>query len=206
MWLSIFCFAIILIIVAMTRTEGFWGNLLLLFDAIFAAILASNLFEPLADFMDRQAAEYTYFWDFLCLWALFGVFFVILRAVTDQISDTKVRFRFPVELTGGIVASILCGWIVVCFFLFSLHTAPLARTCFGNAFGTSPDAQHFFMSPDHLWLGFLQSRSGGAFARSTPRVFDPEADFILKYGQRRDQLSKLPGMTVDTRGRRGRAR
>ena len=204
MWLTVFNVAIILIIVAMTRTEGFWGNLLLMFNAIFAAILASNLFEPAARFMDNQAGSFTYFWGFLCLWVLFAMIFAILRATTDQISETKVRFKFPVELPGGIIASLICGWIVVCFFLFSLHTAPLARTNFKNAFGTSPDASHFFMSPDHLWLGFMQSRSETTFAKSEPSVFDPDSDFILKYGHRRERLENMPGMTVDTRNRRRR--
>ena len=204
MWLTIFNVAIILIIVAMTRSEGFWGNLLLMFNAIFAAILASNLFEPFAEFMEGQSASFTYFWDFLGLWALFAVIFAILRAITDQISETKVRFKFPVELPGGLITSLICGWVVVCFFMFSLHTAPLARKNFGGAFGTAPDETAFFMAPDHLWLGFLQSRSEGAFAKSTPTVFDPESDFILKYGQRRAQLELLPGVTIDERGGRRR--
>lgn len=204
MMLTVFVLAIMAIIVSMTLTEGCWGNLLMLVNTVFAAIIATNLFEPAANFMDGQAPGFTYFWDFLMLWLLFGFSFGVLRAVTDQISQTRVRFKMPVEATGRILFGLLTGWVVVCFFMFSLHTAPLVRNHFGKAFGKAPDARNFFLDPDRLWLGFMQSRSEGAFARSEPRVFDPDSEFILKYGERRERFSNLPGMTVDTRGRRRR--
>ncbi len=203
MWLNVFVFTIIALIVSMTWSEGLWGNLLSLINAIFAGIIASNLFEPVAVFMEKRAPSLTYFWDFLMMWMLFAVSFAILRAMTDGISLTRIRFRMPVEQTGRALFGFLTAWVVVCFFLFSLHTAPLVRNSFGKAFAASPTSANFFLSPDRLWLGFLQSRSKGALATSTPNVFDPQSEFILKYGQRREQLSKMAGLTVDTRGRRG---
>jgi len=204
MWLTIFVVVIILLIVAMTRTEGLWGILLLMINAIFAGLITMNVFEPMANFLDKQSEGLTYFWDFLSLWVIFAMTFAFLRTFTDSLSQTKVRFKFPLELSGSIIASLLTGWIVVCFFLFSLHTAPLGRNSFGKAFAVSPDAANFFLSPDRLWLGFTQSRSAGALSKSTPTVFDPDSEFILKYGQRRYEFEKLPSLTIDTRGRRRR--
>jgi uncharacterized membrane protein required for colicin V production len=201
MMLTIFVVAIMAIIVSMTLTEGFWGNLLMWINAILAAIIATNLYEPAADFMESQAPSLTYFYDFLSLWLIFGFMYGFLRAFTDQISKTRVRFKMPVETSGRILFGLLTGWLVVCFFMFSLHTAPLVRNHFGKAFGKAPDASNFFLDPDRLWLGFMQSRSEGAFATSEPNVFDPKSEFILKYAERRQRFSQLPGMTVDTRGR-----
>ena len=201
MMLTIFVVAIMAIIVSMTLTEGLWGNLLMWINAILAAIIATNLFEPAADFMESQAPSLTYFYDFLSLWLVFGFSYGFLRAFTDQISNTRVRFKMPVETGGRILFGVLTGWLVVCFFIFSLHTAPLVRNHFGKAFGKGPDTSNFFLDPDRLWLGFMQSRSEGAFATSEPNGFDPNSEFILKYGERRHRFSQLPGMTVDTRGR-----
>ncbi|HEX6261003.1 MAG TPA: hypothetical protein VFZ51_10145 [Woeseiaceae bacterium] len=195
---------IIALIVSMTLTEGLWGNFLSMINAIFAAIIATNLFEPAADFMDGQAPSLTYYWDFLMLWLIFAFSFGILRSITDQISTTRVRFKMPVEASGRILFGLITAWVVVCLFIFSLHTAPLVRNHFGGAFGKSPDASNFFLDPDRLWLGFMQSRSKGAFATSEPNVFDPQSEFIMKYGERRQRFSELEGLTVDTRRRPGR--
>lgn len=202
MWLTIFVLVIIAIVVSMTWTEGLWGNLLSMVNAIFAAIIATNLFEPAAKFMDGRAPGLTYFWDFLMLWLIFAFTYGVLRSATDAISQTRIRFKMPVEQGGRAVFGLLTAWVVVCFFVFSLHTAPLVRNSFGGAFAESPTSTNFFLSPDRLWLGFMQSRSEGAFAKGTPTVFDKESEFILKYGQRRHNFDKLPGMTIDTRGRR----
>lgn len=202
--LNIFVLVIIALIVSMTLTEGLWGNFLSMINAIFAAIIATNLFEPAADFMDGQAPSLTYYWDFLMLWLIFAFSFGILRSITDQISTTRVRFKMPVEASGRILFGLITAWVVVCLFIFSLHTAPLVRNHFGGAFGKSPDASNFFLDPDRLWLGFMQSRSKGAFATSEPNVFDPQSEFIMKYGERRQRFSELEGLTVDTRRRPGR--
>jgi hypothetical protein len=204
MMLNIFVLVIVALIVSMTLTEGLWGNVLAMINAIFAAIIATNVFEPAADFMDGQAPSLTYYWDFLMLWLIFAFSYGILRAITDQISTTRVRFKMPVEASGRILFGLLTAWVVVCFFIFSLHTAPLVRNHFGKAFGKAPDASNFFLDPDLLWLGFMQSRSKGAFATSEPHVFDPQSEFILKYGERRQRFSELEGLTVDTRRRPGR--
>lgn len=203
MMLNVFVFGIIAIIVAMTWSEGFWSNLLSWLNATFAAIIATNLFEPAANFMESQAPSLTYFWDFIVLWVIFAFVFGALRATTDQLSTTQIRFKMPVEVAGRTIFGLLTAWVVVCFFLFSLHVAPLARTSFGKAFAVSPTSSNFFLSPDRLWLGFMQSRSkeGGALSRSTPVPFDPNSEFILKYGQRRHNFENMSKMTIDTRGR-----
>lgn len=205
MMLTIFITAIMAVVIAMLWTEGLWGNALSMFNAFFAAVIASNLYEPLANFMESQAESLTYFWDFLAMWLIFAVAFAILRTMTDQISQTRVRFRLPVELGGRFAFGALTAWFVAVFVLFSLHTAPTVRSSFGGSFQPEPKASNFFVGPDKMWLGFLQSRSeeGGAMARSTPNPFDPNSEFILKYGQRRQTFAEMPTMAVkNPRGRR----
>jgi hypothetical protein len=196
MWLYIFVIIIIAICVAMTWTQGLWTNLISLFNAAFAGVFASNYFEPLAQFLESQAESYTYFWDFLSIWMIFSFAFLVLRTATDGFSKTRVRFRLPVETFGSPIAAALTGWVVVSVFLFSLHTAPLPRNSFGGAFQKTPTSSNFPLSPDRLWLGFLQSRSEGVLATAEKNVFDPNSEFILRYGERRERFSQEKTMRV----------
>jgi hypothetical protein len=196
MWLTIICFLIIALCIAMNLNEGLWGNALTLFNTIFAAMIATNLFEPAANFISDTFPSITYFADFLALWAVFCLALGIFDLATSFISRTRVRFKLPVEQAGRLISGALIGWVIVCFFLFSLHTAPTVRNSFGKAFGKEPMGTHFFVSPDRLWLGFMQSRSENALATSPPNVFDENSEFILKYGQRRKNFEEVPGLKV----------
>ena len=72
----------------------------MLFNVIFSAIIATNYFEPVATKVTETFPSFTYLWDFLSLWGLFVLSALILRAVTDGISKTKVRFKLPLEQGG----------------------------------------------------------------------------------------------------------
>jgi hypothetical protein len=197
MALTITLIALFFICFAMLWNEGMWGNALTLINAILAAVIASNFFEPAADFMDKQAGSYTYLWDYLMLWGLFALSFLVLRAVTDAISPYRIKYKLPVEQAGRAFFALATGWLLVCFFLMALHTAPLAQTAFKGSFGTSPMANYFLgTAPDRIWLGYMQSLSRGILSQGTPQVFDSDATFIPKYGSRRDNFSKEPEVRV----------
>lgn len=191
MILDILLFVVMFVVLAMMWPEGFWSNALTLVNVVFAGTIACNYFEPLADYFDSQMPSLTYAWDFIALWAVFSFSFLILRTVAEQTSQHKVRFRLPVEMTGRILASLLTGWVFICFITFSLHIAPLARSPLRGSFEPQPMAANFlFLKPDRYWLGYLYTRSRGVLARNPPQVFDAEGDFIFKYAARRDALQK----------------
>jgi uncharacterized membrane protein required for colicin V production len=195
--LNITLIVIIAICVSMTWTEGLWTNTLSALNVLFSAIIASMYYEPLATFFDSQAPSYTYFMDFLAAWSLFCFAFLFLRTIAETLSPARVRFKLPVDKLGGGVAGLAIGWFLVMFFLFTVHVAPLNRTPFRGTFAKTPTANtFFFLAPDRLWLGFLQSRSAGTLATSNPNVFDPKSEFVLKYGERRERFSKEKKMRV----------
>lgn len=200
--------AILLVIffacVACLFTEGMWSNAIRLINVVTAALLATNLFEPLAAWLDGWQPSYTYVWDFLALWFLFGLFMVLFRLVTDFLSRVKVRFLKLADRIGSVILSMLVGWVMVCFTTMTLHTAPLARTSFGGGFVPEKDMLHY-VAPDRIWLGFVQKLSQGAFSRPAlpkdfrdepawqqeeppTRTFDPRAEFLPKYATRRANL------------------
>lgn len=192
-------FAVILFAtVAMLWNEGLWSSMLVWFQTLFAALMATNYFEPLARMLDRaMGGSYTYMVDFLALWLIFAVTAGFLRVATALLSRYQVRFRPPVEMGGKICFSLLTGWLFICFTAFTLHTAPLAKHSFGEAFQPTPTSSMMLgLSPDRKWLGFVQSRSRGALSRWTVREFDPQSDFIFKYAARREKLESEKGLRV----------
>ena len=135
-----------------------------------------------------------------------------MRAITDLVSKTKVRFKMPVEQAGRILLAMAVGYVMVCFTTMTLHTAPLPEHAFGGAFHQAQGGGdqvkfggHFFgFSPDRQWLAFVHNRSaeGGALARFFgPRQFDPHGRFLFKYGARRRRLEEHNKVTGTVRVR-----
>ncbi len=159
--------------------EGMWGNAIRLINVITAALLATSYFEPVADWIQGQGDWFTsatYLWDFLALWGLFVIFMVVFRTFTDMLSRVKVRFVKVADTAGGVVFSVWIGWVMVCFTMFSLHTAPLARVCLRDNF--KPENTMLMLGPDRQWAAFVQKVSRGTFSRTAnsqelaKRVYD----------------------------------
>lgn len=201
-------------IVLATWFLGLWNNVITFVNTVMAAMIASNFFEPLADLIDNESSTYTYLLDFVCLWLLFFLSFVVMRLITDVLSRNRVQFNLWLDRIVRTVFGAGTAWVFICFMLFSLHTAPMNP----QTFQVTPDEELFAGAPDRLWLGFLQSRSRGALAApmSGPlmpeydlntlhnedkdldcRVFDSKSDFIYKYHYRRVQLSNEEELRVN---------
>lgn len=189
-WLLPFIMLLIMFaVVATSYGEGMWSNAIKLINVVTAALLATNYFEPLARWLDGWQPSYTYLWDFLSLWFLFSFFMLIFRLLTDTLSRVKVRFLKIADRIGSGILSVWIGWVMICFTLMTLHTAPLSKNFLFGGFKTGTEERMMLgLAPDRLWLGFMQQMSQKAFARSTPRGFDPNADFMPKYATRRANL------------------
>ena len=193
--LSILMLVILFACVAMLYTDGMWSNAIRLINVVTAALLATNYFEPVAQWLDNSQPSYTYVWDFLALWGLFALFFVVFTLVTDRVSQVKVRFLKLADRIGGGLFALLIGWVMVCFTMMTLHTAPLAKTFLFGGFQYE-ERMFLGLGPDRQWLGFVQRESRGPMCRSaTPAqwdqqkyVFDPYAKFMTNYAARRAQL------------------
>lgn len=178
---------VIFIVISMLFPDGLWSNTLAFFNALFAAMLASNYYEPLADLFESKAPTFTYIWDFLSLWLIFALTYGILSSVSQVVSKHRVRFKLPIDMGGRVVMAALVAAVVCGFFNMTMHTAPLVQNPVKGGFQSKPmDGNFLGLSPSRKWLGFMQSRSRGALAG--PEEFDPNSEFVLKYGQRRKDL------------------
>jgi hypothetical protein len=198
--------AVFISCVALTHTEGLWGNTIRLVNALAAALLAINFFQPLAGWLEDLLPSYKYYWDFVALWGLFAGFAWIFGTLTDRASRVMLRFPQIVEQIGSWGVSAVIGWLMVSFTLMSLHTAPLGRNfLFG---GFQPEQRMFFgLAPDRKLLSLVRHQSRGPLCTSAGRkqgtrginVFDPEGLFIATYAQRRSELDKPPAAAIRER-------
>jgi hypothetical protein len=202
MFLIILLILIFVAVFASLMTQGLWSNTITLVNVITAGLIATNYFEPVADFLESQEASFTYVWDLFAIWILFGVTMVILRAATDYMSNIKVRFFVPVEKVGGIVMALWVSWIVLCFTTTTMHTAPLSRHFLGGSFQKLPDSKMFFgLAPDRVWLAWVHRESKGALSRfSRVAPFDPQGDFIIRYSNRRGEFESQLTLTKPAEG------
>lgn len=187
---------------------GLWNNLITLVCLIFAGMIASSFFEPVADQLEAGIGSFA---DLVAVWLLFLVSFGILRLITELLSAHRVKFNDVLDLVGRSILSVWIAWAFVCFSMFTIHLAPVEPAAFGGGFQSTPTQNNFMgIGPDKMWLAFIQSRSRGPFAEfrdsgmlpeyrevlhpddqdSNARVFDSTADFILKYRYRRLTLSE----------------
>jgi hypothetical protein len=175
--------------------QGLWNAAVTLVNMLLAMVIATSFYEPVCTVIEGMGvgAQYTYLLDFVVLWLLFGIAFGILRAITDALSQKQVSFDLPVEMGGRSLLAAFCGWLMVCFVAFSLQMAPLNSPTPLGAWRT-PESKTFGpVSPDRLWLGFMYSRSLGALGGNP---FDPEANFPLRYRDRRVKFTAVEGLRV----------
>lgn len=207
---------IIAVIVGTNWWFGAWNIMINLINFFIAALVATNYFEVVADQIESFNSTYTYLADFVSLWAIFFLTFIVLRAVTDLLSRYRLKLDPWMEYTARGVLSVWLAGAFFCFAAFSLHLAPLPP----DAFQANVGDKTMGIGPDRMWLAFIQSRSRGALAESKNasfvpeynltehpddtgldlRVFDPRAQFIATYHLRRSNLSKVSALRVNKDG------
>lgn len=206
----LFLFLLFVIVAAGLWFQGLWSNAVTLINLLFAMLIATNFWEPTCTLIEGfGAGSFTYLLDFIVLWFWFVFAFVFLRLITDLLSRTRVKFEMPVEMAGRSILAIWCAWLVVCFTAFSLQMAPLNNPNPLGAWETPNQASFLFVSPDRLWLRFMQSRSRGALSRgnfsgtmhandqaANVEAFDPMSEFPIKYHDRRAKYAAEPAMRV----------
>jgi len=208
-------------------SEGAWGAALMLLTVLFSGLLAMNFFEPFANFLESNfsnSPDWMYRWDIIALIGLFAAFVMVIRTILENLLPTfiivqPITFE-AVRWTCGVAT----GYVVMAFFLTSLHTAPLPR----EFIGFKPERRNFlnFSAPDRQWLGFTQYVSERVFPNDnifdgpTYRVNNPKYPFPdqllsakapsgevermpvwpafpIRYASRRDELATGSGPVVD---------
>jgi len=194
MILTLILLAVFVTVTAALWKEGMWSSLVMLLNVVLAATVATAWYEKLVAVLEPQLPSFTYLIDFVALWGLFCLLLLGLREATDRISRTRVKLRRPVELFAGPLVAALAGWVMTCFTAATLHTAPVPR----DVVQPTPEARMFFgLAPDRKWLAWVRGATlVGPFA-VPGSAFDKDADFIIRYADRRQRLEGEPGLRVN---------
>lgn len=194
MILTLILLAVFVTVTAALYKEGIWSSLVMLLNVLLAATVATAWYEKLVAVLEPRLPSFTYLLDFVALWGLFCLLLLGLREATDRISRTRVKLRRPVELFGGPLVAALAGWVMTCFTAATLHTAPVPR----DVVQPTPEARMFFgLAPDRKWLAWVRGATlTGPFA-VPGSAFDKDADFIIRYADRRQRLEGEPGLRVN---------
>lgn len=75
-----------ILVVASTWWFGLWSNLVTLINLFLSALLASSIYQPIANELANLNATYRPLYDFIAVWLVFVVSFMILRGITDFLS------------------------------------------------------------------------------------------------------------------------
>ena len=192
---------IFLIVAAASWWFGLWSNLITLVNLFIASLVASSIYQPVANQFIEMQRSFVYLADFICVWLCFFVVMGIMRGATDTLSGYRLKFNPIVEMVGRTVLALWMAGVFTCFSMFTLQMAPLSRDFYDKSVGTLPD---------RAWLAFVQSRSRGALSASksanpffaeyeledhpddvdlNARVFDPKAMFLVEAEMRRFSIS-----------------
>ena len=191
MIITLVLLAILASVTAMLVREGLWRSLLMFFNVLAAASIATAWFAPLANLVEPHLADYTYLLDFLSVWLIFCVVVALAREATDRLSPNGVVFPKLVEQIGVGIPAFLTGWVMMAFTAATLHLAPVPR----DLVQPTPESRMFLgLAPDRKWLGWVRGSSlSGPFSRSD-QAFDKDADLILRYADRRLKLEAEEGL------------
>lgn len=185
--LPLLLIVIFVAVVASLYTEGMWGNAIMLINVVTAGLIATDLFEPVSNWVETWGGWFkscTYIVDFMSLWILFVVSMIALRAFSDTLCRVKVRFLNLANQIGSVVFACLVALVVLCFTTFTLHTAPLAKNFMYGAFQSDKGVIGGW-APDQWWLYFARSVSHGSYSRATENRFDRFDQFTKNYENRR---------------------
>lgn len=203
---------VFLIIVGMTWWLGSWNIIINLINFFIAALVASSFYENLAARLVAFNSTYEYLVDFIALWVLFAVTFILLRLATDLLSRYQLKMNIWAEYATRSILSVWLAVAFICFASFTLHTAPIPP----DRFDRNPNQGMFGFGPDRMWMAFVQSRSRRALsesrqasflpdyqlpehpddARLGARVFDPFSSFSERWTARRLELSQNSTLRV----------
>lgn len=192
-----FAILLFLIVAAATWWFGLWSNLITLINLFLSGLIASSIYQPVANAIVEANVSFILLADFISMWLCFVLTFLVLRAITDVLSGYRLKFDPIVEMAGRTVLSLWIAGVFVCFTMFTLQMAPIKRSHFGER-GTRPSEMGTVA--DKAWLAFIQSRSRGALSSSKAanplfveyelephpddaeldaRVFDPHARYLI---------------------------
>lgn len=181
---------------AMLIDKGLWTNTLTAANILLSGLIAYGAFEPVAKWaVSVGAKQYTYLLDFLCLWVLYIVSFVVLhRLISGALSQTRMRFKHPIDTIGGPAMAAIAGWLMTGIVSASLHAAPFPKDSFGGVFADTSRAASL-TNPDLAWLSIAEKMLSNRHLGAGGREFSAKK-YVSDFNRQREALDKEESLRV----------
>jgi hypothetical protein len=156
--------------------EGLFTACTMFCNVLLAGLIAFNFWEPLADSLESvfSGTFLNGYEDAVCLVFLFCLSLGVLRAATNAMSRTQIRFPEFVQRGGGVLFGLLTGYLVSGFLVCTLQTLPWSENFMSfnpNYERGSESSARQILPPDRVWLAIMHR--AGAYAFSSKE--DPNA-------------------------------
>jgi len=183
---------------AMMVREGLWSNTITLVNVFVSGIVAFGFYAPLTIKVDEAlGGEFTYLLDFLMLWALFVATMIVARVLTDRLSTTRLRLKYPIDTICGPLMAALAAWVITSFAVATLHTAPLQKEGLGGKLVHEQiEGKSALASPDLAWLRFVEQITMPDAYGGKLLVPFQGGSFAKIYTDHRTKLEKASGLRV----------
>ena len=176
-------------------SEGLWGSALMFFNALFAALISFNFYEPVAVLIVTNMSFAANFADSVSMMLLFIIPLLLLRLTTESIAPSMVRFPTPLYHLGRLVFGFGGSVITLAMLLLAYQASPVQKKMLGIMdFKYQPFYKARF---DRDFLAFFQYTSGYTFARTgagewdpefpvtKPMLFDPKGEWLIQHQKER---------------------
>ncbi|PHR95173.1 MAG: hypothetical protein COA78_30690 [Blastopirellula sp.] len=137
MWIHVlFSLLIPLSLFALVWNQGFWTNIVSCFNIVFASAFAISYAGPLSQKLVEKWATGYYFAEFLCIWLIFILAFIILRTITSTLSKVPVRLGDKLDPFADWIGAVMVSVVMYSWVCFSLFAAPIASDGFKDMLGS----------------------------------------------------------------------
>ena len=179
---------------AMCIQQGLWNNTLTTINMILSGVIAFGCYMPLANLaVDNGLEQYTFLVDFLSIWLLYVVAFVLLhRVFSGQLSKTRMRFKNPIDTIGGPLMAAVAGLLMSGIVGASLNAAPFDEKAFGGVF---LESRAPITNPDVLWLNVAESMMAPDNLGTSQSRFT-QTEFMSDFAKQRAALEKEESLRV----------
>lgn len=144
---------------AMMVQLGLWSNTITTINIVLSGLIAFGSYQAVAKLLVDNidaAGQYTYILDFICLWLVYIVAFIILqRLLTGNLSRTRMRFKHPIDVVGGPAMGLVAALLTTGLVGSALQTAPFGADVFDGVF-TDKNRTTIATNPDLTWLQLME--------------------------------------------------
>jgi uncharacterized membrane protein required for colicin V production len=190
---------------AMMVREGLWSNTISLINIIVSGLVAFGFYSPLTIWLDeRTGGRNTYWLDFVCIWVVFIVTMVVVRAIAGAASGTRLRFKNPIDPVGGPLVGFIAAWVLTAFVMATLHMSPMPKDAFGGKLVLTQQEINgkqllgsALLRPDLAWLRFVEKVSTRvSLGSSETKPFNAWM-FVGTYELHRTKFQAATGLQVE---------